>query len=150
MYLRHQEKKMAETTKTFCFGIFNGVLVFKYQTHSCRYWEFILKSWKFSRSLIVSFSVFRKMFRKKYEIFESNFCNSRKIYIITIERLHNHYRKTKECMTQVSTKMKRKHEVAIYENKRARGRHKGKGYTIATLCLWNNIRLKVNEKTKCK
>ena len=36
-------------------------------------------------------------------------------------------------MTHVSTKMKRKHEVAIYENKRARGRHKGKGYTIATV-----------------
>ena len=47
--------------------------------------------------------------------------------------LHNHYRKTKEGMTHVSTKMKRKHEVAIYENKRAWGRHKGKGYTIATL-----------------
>ena len=26
----------------------------------------------------------------------------------------------------------KKHEVAIYENKCARGRHKGKGYTIAT------------------
>ena len=35
-------------------------------------------------------------------------------------------------MTHVSTKMKRKHEVAIYENKRARGKHKGKGYTNAT------------------
>ena len=34
-------------------------------------------------------------------------------------------------MTHVSTKMK-KHEVAIYESKHARGRHKGKGYTIAT------------------
>ena len=42
------------------------------------------------------------------------------------------FRKTKECMTHASTKMKRKHQVAIYENKRARGRHKGKGYTIAT------------------
>ena len=48
------------------------------------------------------------------------------------QRLHNHYRKTKECMTHAFTKMKRKHEVAIYENKRARGRHKGKGYTITT------------------
>ena len=38
-------------------------------------------------------------------------------------------------MTHASTKMKRKHEVAIYENKRARGRHKGKGYTIATLLI---------------
>ena len=38
-------------------------------------------------------------------------------------------------MTRVSTKMKRKHEVAIYENKRARGRHKGKGYTIATMFM---------------
>ena len=36
-------------------------------------------------------------------------------------------------MTRVSTKMNRKHEVAIYENKRALGRHKGKGYTIATI-----------------
>ena len=35
-------------------------------------------------------------------------------------------------MTHVSTKMKRKHEVAIYGNKRAWGGHKGKGYTIAT------------------
>ena len=36
-------------------------------------------------------------------------------------------------MTHVSTKMKRKHEVAIYENKRAWGKHKGKGCTIATI-----------------
>ena len=36
-------------------------------------------------------------------------------------------------MAHVSTKMKRKHEVAIYENKRGRGRHKDKGYTIATI-----------------
>ena len=35
-------------------------------------------------------------------------------------------------MTHVSTKMKRKHKVAIYQNKRAQGRPKGKGYTIAT------------------
>ena len=41
-------------------------------------------------------------------------------------------------MTHVSTKMKRKHVVAIYENKRARGRHKGKGYTIATISLSYN------------
>ena len=38
-------------------------------------------------------------------------------------------------MTHVSTKMKRILEVAIYENKRARGRHKGKGYTIATILM---------------
>ena len=38
-------------------------------------------------------------------------------------------------MTHASTKMKRKHEVAIHENKRARGRHKGKGYTIATVAI---------------
>ena len=38
-------------------------------------------------------------------------------------------------MTHVSTKMKKKHEVAIHENKHARGRPKGKGYTIATGCL---------------
>ena len=29
-------------------------------------------------------------------------------------------------------KKEKKHEVAIYENKHARGRPKGKGYTIAT------------------
>ena len=38
-------------------------------------------------------------------------------------------------MTHAFTKMKRKHEVAIYENKRTRGEHKGKGYTIATTRL---------------
>ena len=36
-------------------------------------------------------------------------------------------------MTHVSTKKKKKYEVAIYENKHARGRPKGKGYTIATM-----------------
>ena len=46
--------------------------------------------------------------------------------------------KTGQCMSHVSTKIKRKHEVAIYENKRARGRHKGKGYTIATLVFRYN------------
>ena len=39
-------------------------------------------------------------------------------------------------MIHVSTKKKRKHEVTIYENKRARGRHKGKGYTIATKSMF--------------
>ena len=44
-------------------------------------------------------------------------------------------------MTHVSTKMKRKHQVAIYENKQARVRPKGKGYMIAThvaLCIFKN------------
>ena len=42
-------------------------------------------------------------------------------------------------MTHLFTKMKGKQEVSIYKNKHARGRHKGKGYTIATmlrLCLF--------------
>ena len=37
----------------------------------------------------------------------------------------------------VSTKMKRKHQVAIYENKHARGRPKGKGYRIAATCTYS-------------
>ena len=41
-------------------------------------------------------------------------------------------------MTHVSTKVKRKHEVAIYENKRARDRHKDKGYTIATIQMMSS------------
>ena len=36
-------------------------------------------------------------------------------------------------MTNVSTKMKKKHEVAIFDNKHEWGRLKGKGYMIATL-----------------
>ena len=47
-------------------------------------------------------------------------------------------------MTHVSTKMKRNYEVAIYENKRARGRHKGKGYTIATVSYIDLLSCKAN------
>ena len=35
-------------------------------------------------------------------------------------------------MSHVSSKNKTKHEVAIFGNKHALGRHKGKGYMIAT------------------
>ena len=37
--------------------------------------------------------------------------------------------------------MKRKHEVAIYENKRARGRHKGNSYTRATKLFLTEVQL---------
>ena len=40
-------------------------------------------------------------------------------------------------MTHISTKMKRKHDVAICEYKRAGGKHNGKGYTIATKADWH-------------
>ena len=51
-------------------------------------------------------------------------------------------------MTHASTKMKRKHKVAIYENKHEWGRHKGKGYTIATSPKVNSVFFFFYPKTK--
>ena len=47
-------------------------------------------------------------------------------------------------MTHAFTKMKRKHEVAIYEDKHARGRSKRKGYMIATIFILHSRESKLN------